>query len=98
MRGGLNGTSDVAVGDRRISGNAQARRWIAVLVLGTLLVDFDHALAGAVLKHPPREPAYRKGRSHRDFLVTLHDLRVNLAQADIESAALEGAPRVFAGH
>ena len=36
------GTSDVAVGDRKISGNAQARRWKAILVHGTLLVDFDY--------------------------------------------------------
>jgi lipoate-protein ligase A len=54
------GTSDVVVGDQKLSGNAQAGRWKAVLVHGTLLVDFDHDLADAVLKHPPREPAYRR--------------------------------------
>ena len=85
------GTSDVAVGDRKISGNAQARRWRAVLVHGTLLVDFDHELAEAVLKHPPREPAYRRKRSHRDFLVTLRSLGVNADRATIERTALDAA-------
>ena len=89
------GTSDVAVGDRKISGNAQARRWKAVLVHGTLLVDFDHELADAVLKHPPREPAYRRGRSHRDFLVTLRALGVEADRAAIERAAIAAARRVF---
>ena len=89
------GTSDVAVGARKISGNAQARRWKALLVHGTLLVDFDPELADAVLKHPPREPAYRRGRPHRDFLVTLRSLGVNVDHATIERAALNAARHVF---
>ena len=89
------GTSDVAVGDRKISGNAQARRWKAIIVHGTLLVDFDYDLADAVLKHPPREPAYRRRRNHRDFLVTLRSLGVKSDHCAIERAAIEAAHRVF---
>jgi lipoate-protein ligase A len=89
------GTSDVAVGDRKISGNAQARRWKALLVHGTLLVDFDYDLADAVLQYPPREPAYRLGRTHRDFLVTLRSLGVKADRASIERAALHAARQVF---
>jgi lipoate---protein ligase len=89
------GTSDVAVGDRKISGNAQARRWRALLVHGTLLVDFDHDLAEAVLKPPPREPVYRRGRSHRDFLVTLRALAANADRAAIERAALDAVRQGF---
>ncbi len=89
------GTSDVAVGDRKISGNAQARRWRAVLVHGTLLVDFDYELAAAVLKHPTREPGYRRSRAHRDFLVTLRSLSVNADRPTIEGVALDAARQVF---
>jgi len=95
IEGKREGTSDVAVGDRKISGNAQARRWNAVLVHGTLLVDFDHDLAATVLKHPLREPAYRRGRSHRDFLVTLRSLGVNADRRAIEHAALSSAQKIF---
>lgn len=89
------GTSDVAVGGRKISGNAQAWRWKALLIHGTLLVDFDHSLAEEVLKHPRREPAYRRGRSHRDFLVTLRSLGVKANRATIERAALGAGRQVF---
>jgi lipoate-protein ligase A len=89
------GTSDVTVDNRKISGNAQARRWGALLVHGTLLTDFDYDLAEAVLKHPPREPGYRRARSHRDFLVTLRSLGVHADRAAIERAAFEAARQVF---
>ena len=85
------GTSDVAVDGRKISGNAQAWRWKALLVHGTLLVDFNTALAEAVLKHPPREPQYRQRRSHRDFLVTLRSLGIDVDRSAIERAALAAA-------
>ncbi len=95
VEGRPEGTSDVAVGDRKISGNAQARRWGSVLVHGTLLVDFDHDLADAVLRHPPREPSYRRGRSHRDFLVTFRELGLNMGRPAIESTALDAAQRLL---
>jgi lipoate-protein ligase A len=89
------GTSDVAVGDRKISGNAQARRWKALLVHGTLLVDFDFDLVERVLLHPEREPEYRQGRSHRDFLITLRTLGVRANRSLIEQVAIDAARRVF---
>lgn len=95
VTGTVQGTSDVAVAGRKISGNAQARRWRSLLVHGTLLVDFDFDLAEKVLPHPPREPEYRRARPHRDFLVTLRALGVEADPRTIESVAMEAARRVF---
>ncbi len=95
VTGAPQGTSDVAVDGRKISGNAQAWRWKALLIHGTLLVDFNTTLAEAVLKHPPREPQYRQRRSHRDFLVTLRSLGIDLDHSAIERAALAAARQVF---
>jgi lipoate-protein ligase A len=89
------GTSDVAVEGRKISGNAQARRWKASLVHGTLLVDFDVDLAEQVLRYPAREPAYRRGRGHREFLITLRALGVQADRKTIEQAAIVAAQQVF---
>jgi lipoate-protein ligase A len=85
------GISDVAVGDLKISGNAQARKWKSVLVHGTLLVNTDIDLMDAVLRHPCKEPDYRRGRRHRDFVVTLAELGVQATDAEVENALTTAA-------
>ncbi|MHB9035771.1 MAG: lipoate--protein ligase family protein [Armatimonadota bacterium] len=91
------GTSDVAVDNLKISGNAQARKWHAVLLHGTLLVDIDRELMEAVLRHPHKEPDYRNGRKHSDFVVTLGGLGVAASEAQVENAFASAAIEVF-GH
>lgn len=65
------GTSDLAVGDRKFSGNSLRVKRRAVLYHGTFLDTFDLSLIDTLLPHPPREPAYRSARSHRDFVVNI---------------------------
>lgn len=89
------GISDIAVGQRKISGNAQARKWHAILLHGTVLADIDHDLVEAVLKHPTREPDYREGRKHSDFIVTLRELSVEAECEDVESAFAVAAAGAF---
>lgn len=89
------GTSDVVVGDRKISGNAQARKWRAILLHGTLLVDVDRDLMRAVLKHPLKEPDYRRGRAHSDFVVTLDDLGIAADRVLIEDVLASAAVEAF---
>jgi lipoate-protein ligase A len=70
----LEGDSDLAIGGRKVSGNAQRRRGRAVLVHGTILLGLDLALLEDVLTLPERRPAYRGRRGHTAFLRNL-DLR-----------------------
>jgi lipoate---protein ligase len=65
------GTSDLAVGGRKCSGNAQQRKRSHLLHHGTLLYDFDTALVSRYLRPPPRQPEYRGGREHAAFLGNL---------------------------
>jgi lipoate-protein ligase A len=67
----VDGISDLAIGDRKISGNAQQRKRRYILHHGTLLHAFDIAGVGRFLRQPPREPEYRAGRLHTDFLTNL---------------------------
>ena len=60
--------SDLTIDGRKVSGNAQRRGRRAVLQHGTLLYDFDATLAERYLARPPREPAYRRRRSHAAFM------------------------------
>ena len=63
--------TDLTLQSRKFSGCAQRRRRQTLLHHGTILYDFDIAAAGRFLAKPRREPAYRKGRSHSDFLVNV---------------------------
>jgi lipoate-protein ligase A len=65
------GTSDLAVAGRKISGNAQQRKRDHLLHHGSLLYAFDLRRVGRYLRPPPREPDYREGRAHEQFLVNL---------------------------
>jgi lipoate-protein ligase A len=65
------GGTDLALDGRKVSGNAQRRGRRAVLHHGTLLYGFDPALASRYLREPTRQPAYRAGRRHVDFVANL---------------------------
>ena len=65
------GTSDLAIGGRKFSGNSLRLKRDWCLYHGTLLYAFDLCRIGSVLKTPPRQPAYRQGRSHDEFLINL---------------------------
>ena len=66
----MRGHSDLAHGDQKIAGTSLFRRKHLVVFQGSLLVDPDFALIVDLLQHPSREPDYRQGRSHLDFLTS----------------------------
>ena len=97
LEGHQRGISDVAVGQLKISGNAMAKRWGGLLLHGTLLCDLDLDLVEKCLRHPPREPDYRQGRSHRQFITTLKLLGIRATQGEVEAAAVSVGRRMSAG-
>ncbi len=65
------GQSDLTLGGRKFSGNAQRRRLRFLLFHGTILLSLDLALLDDLLPYPSQSPAYRERRPHRDFLINL---------------------------
>jgi lipoate-protein ligase A len=65
------GTSDLAVAGRKVSGNAQQRKRRYLLHHGSLLYAFDLERVGRYLRAPARQPDYRRGRAHGEFLMNL---------------------------
>jgi lipoate---protein ligase len=63
--------SDLALGDKKFSGNAQARKKTHFLHHGTILYDMDISAISRYLKYPPKEPEYRASRPHEEFLSNL---------------------------
>ncbi len=68
---GRRGTSDLALADRKVSGNSVRMKQRHLLYHGTLLVDFPLELIGRVLPMPPRQPEYRARRPHDAFVTNL---------------------------
>jgi lipoate-protein ligase A len=82
------GTTDLALGEHKFSGNAQRRKRHWLLFHGTVLLNFDLTLFGRLLKFPSRVPDYRQGRSHLDFVC---NLPVNAAAVKTAVVAAWGA-------
>jgi lipoate---protein ligase len=68
---GFQGVSDLAIGGRKVSGNAQRRKRNALLFHGTILYAMESDLIARYLKHPARQPEYRNDRPHEAFLRTI---------------------------
>jgi len=67
------GISDIAISGKKILGSAiyrskEALLYHAVLNLGEPSITFEK-----YLKHPTKEPDYRKGRSHSEFVTSLKE-------------------------
>jgi lipoate-protein ligase A len=62
---------DLVLGDRKCAGSAQRRLKDWFLVHCSILYAFSIDRIGRYLTVPPRQPAYRRGRSHHEFLCNL---------------------------
>ncbi|MBI5486976.1 MAG: hypothetical protein HY905_06560 [Deltaproteobacteria bacterium] len=65
--------SDLVARDRKVGGASIYRPQGAALYGVSLLVEPRLDLMERYLKHPPREPSYRRGRRHADFVGRLAD-------------------------
>ena len=67
----VQGHTDLAIGGRKFSGNAQRRKRTHLLFHGAILLNLDLQLLDQVLPMPTLQPDYRSGRSHKEFLTQL---------------------------
>jgi lipoate---protein ligase len=88
------GTSDITINDHKILGSS--------LYLGSkpqlyyyqscLMVSSDIHLLNRYLKHPPREPDYRKSREHNSFCTTLDNAGYSVPVQELSSLFSEKLP------
>lgn len=67
------GTSDIALAGKKISGSCIYSTKYFLYYSATLLLEPQMELMQRYLKHPPREPGYRSGRKHADFIASVGD-------------------------
>ena len=87
VRGGI---CDLARGGRKFSGNALRVTRRAVLYHGTILHGFDLDLLAGCLAFAPRQPDYRDGRNHRDFVGNVDLDRATLDRDLAEAFGVDG--------
>jgi len=68
----IRGHTDLAIGDRKFSGNSQRRRKHFLLFHGTFLLNFNLSLVSEWLPMPSKQPDYRESRPHSDFLTNIN--------------------------
>ncbi len=71
------GICDLALNDRKVGGACLYRSRDLLYYSISLLVNPDLNLAMRYLRHPPREPEYRRGRVHDDFMGSINAARYN---------------------
>jgi lipoate-protein ligase A len=72
---------------KKISGNAQGRLGGAVLINGSLLLDFDFELMDKILKNPTKN--LRPVEHARDGMITLREMRIT-DMADVKKVLRKG--------
>jgi lipoate-protein ligase A len=76
------GTSDLTLNLRKFSGNSLKCRQRHLLYHGTIIYDFSTALMSECLAAPARQPDYRHGRKHQDFVSNI-DIDPALLRSDL---------------
>lgn len=81
----IRGHTDLALNGLKLSGNSQRRRKHFLLFHGTFLLRFELNLVGKLLPMPSKQPDYRQGRSHGEFVINLNlpamDVKAGLRKA-----------------
>ncbi len=84
----MRGVSDLCLGERKIAGSSLRLAGGRVLFQLALMVAPDLDLLERYLRHPSREPDYRRGRPHREFVTSLR--AAGFAVTPAEAAAALG--------
>lgn len=67
------GISDIALEKKKILGSSIYRKRNVLFYHAVLNVSEPVETIERYIKHPTKEPDYRKGRSHKEFVTSLHD-------------------------
>ena len=85
----MRGISDVCIRDLKILGSSIYRNKDLLLYHAVLNVSQSTRQMERYLKHPVREPDYRRGRSHRTFVTSLAQQGFSISAGEIKEAVLE---------
>jgi lipoate---protein ligase len=91
----LKGISDIAIGDRKILGCSMFKSKTNFFYQGSLLVCSDSDKMEKYLLHPTREPDYRAGRPHAEFVTSLVQAGYPVTLCNVRSVLKEHINHFF---
>lgn len=74
---GQKGISDITIGNRKILGSSIYRKKERLLYHAVLNIAESPEFIAHYLKHPRKEPDYRQGRDHKEFVTSLLEAGYN---------------------
>lgn len=80
-----NGISDITLNGRKIAGTSLYRSRNYLLYQASILVDTKLDIIERYLGHPTKEPEYRGGKAHSEFLTSLSEFRKDCTPEDVKS-------------
>ena len=83
------GISDIAIADRKILGSSIYRRRNILFYHAVLNVSESVDTIDRYIKHPVKEPDYRFGRSHHEFVTSLHAEGYKLSMKQLRTTLAE---------
>lgn len=84
------GISDIAIGPRKILGSSIYRKKSMVFYHAVLNIEENIDLIARYLRHPGKEPDYRLGRSHREFVTSIREAGYPYSSEEIIDALEQG--------
>jgi lipoate---protein ligase len=92
------GISDICLRQRKILGSSMYRSKDILFYTASLMVSNDLQLLDRYLRHPSKEPDYRQGRSHRDFVTTIRqeypEIQLQTLKELLDETLLERSPDI----
>lgn len=82
---GTMGISDITIGNRKILGSSMHRRENRLVYHAVLNIAEDPSIFGEYLRHPSREPDYRRNRPHGEFVTSLKSEGYDINYHDINN-------------
>jgi len=92
------GHSDICIRDRKILGSSMYRSKQLLFYAASLMVSNNLGSIDQYLKHPSKEPEYRRERSHQDFLTTINreypEITIEIVKARIDRLFPKRIPEI----
>lgn len=90
-----NGISDITLKGRKVAGTSLFRSRNYLLYQASILVDSKLEIIERYLAHPSKEPEYREGKSHSEFLTSLREFKKDCKPEHITDLFLKEFPSIL---